>query len=118
MIDFEYYIGYTIASSVAAALTFIIWYDTNALPEYARALGFKLKDYEKSERLGIPFPDYLEIRCNNFITRLIACPICLAVWLQIGAYFLHKSFWVSLFSIYFSLILYFLFKIIMRKADG
>jgi hypothetical protein len=116
--EVSFFIFYLFISSVSVATVLLIWNDTNAFVEYARLLGFKMSGYEYDEKLGISYPDYLESKYNNFIVTLLACPICLSVWLNLGAYFIHKFGWVLVCGIYFSLIFYFLFKIIMKKSDG
>ena len=109
---------HALAASVAAALVLIIWFDTTAFVEYGRLIGFKFEKYKSNEEIGIPFTDWLEIEYDYFCVRLICCPICLAIWLQIAGYFIHKSVWTAIFGAYFSLIFYFAFKIITRRADS
>lgn len=116
MIAFEILFN-SLLASVSAALILVIWFDTNAFVEYGRLLGFRFEAYKKNEELGVSFSDWLEVKYDNFITRLIACPICSAVWIQVGGYFIFESIWVLSLGTFFSLIFYFLFKIMMKKAD-
>lgn len=111
------FVFYLFISSVSIATLLLVWFDTNAFVEYARLLSFKMKGYEFDEQAGISFPDYLRVKYDNFITSLIACPICLSVWLNLGAYFAHKFVFVSVCGVYISLIFYFLLKIMMKKSD-
>ncbi len=115
LLTFAYYL---FVYSIVVATILIIWNDTNAFVEYARLLGFEMKTYESDEGLGISYPDHLQVKYNNFITTLLSCPICLACWLNIGAYFIHEFKFVAICGVYISLIFYFLFKIIMKKSDG
>ena len=101
---------YAFIASVAAALVLIIWFDSNTFVEYGRLIGFKFEKYKPNEEIGIPFTDWLEIEYDYFCVRLICCPICLAIWLQIVGCFIHKSFWVAVLGAYFSLIFYDLFQ--------
>ena len=105
-------------ASLAIAFILIIWFDTNAFVEYARIFGVKLKDYEKLEATGMLFVDWLPIKYDNFLARLITCPICLATWLAIiAAYFFCKNVYSFFIMFYMSLMAYFLFKILMKKSD-
>jgi hypothetical protein len=111
------FVFYLFISSISVATFLLVWFDTNAFVEYARLLGFKMKSYEFDEQTGISFPDYLQVKYDNFIVTLLACPICLSVWLNLGAYFAHKFVFVSVCGVYMSLIFYFVLKITMKKSD-
>ena len=96
-----YLIGDSLFVSLMIAFALVVWFETNAFVEYARLFGFKLEKYKKSEELGILFVDWLPIKRDSFLVRLITCPICLATWLSaIGAYFFCKNVY-SFFIIFY-----------------
>ena len=106
---------------ISLAITFILiaWFETNVVVEYARVFGASLEGYKKSEEMGLSFVDWLSIKYDNFLVRLITCPICLATWLSMaGAYFFCKNVHCFFIMFYMSLMAYFLFKIAMKKADS
>lgn len=109
---------YLFISSSTIAGVLLIWMNTNAFVEYARLFGFKMEGYKNDEDLGISYPDYLQVKYNNFIVKLLACPICLSVWFNLAAYFIHGYTWISISGVYVSLIFYFFLKMIMKKSDG
>ncbi len=63
-----------------------VWFDTDAFTEYAALFRLKFTKYEdffkfRKERLAaIDYHSFLLMRHSNFFTRLITCPLCLAVW--------------------------------------
>ena len=65
----------------------IIWFKTDAFLEYALLFRlsklFKIDKYDKEYKNDFTL-DYLTFLAkeynNNFIVKLISCPICLAVW--------------------------------------
>lgn len=77
------------------AVVLLIWFETNAFIEYAHLLASKypslldklhLKDYDMvSTASPISYPDYLTEYHNNFLTRLLSCPICVSI--QMGLFF-------------------------------
>jgi len=105
---------------VSSGITFIliIWFETNAFVEYARIFGARLEGYKKLEGAGMPFVDWLAMKYDNFLVRLITCPICLATWLSaVSAYFFCKNGYSLFMMFYMSLMAYFLFKTLMKKSD-
>ena len=96
----------------------IIWNDTNAFVEYARTfLGVKFEDYKIQESVGINYCDFLEIKYpDNFLVKLISCPICLTTWLSAGAAFYLENLLVFFLIFYLSLFFYFKFKKFMRES--
>lgn len=69
------------------ALLLLVWFRTNAVVEYLELLclgGRFLKDFkEKSSREGLDFKGYILLYKNCFLVRLLCCPICLGVWVNI-----------------------------------
>ena len=114
-----YLIGDSLFVSLMIVFVLVAWFETNAFVEYARIFGARLEGYKKLEETGILFVDWLPIKYDNFLVRLITCPICLVTWLSIvGAYFFCKNVHSFFIIFYMSLMAYFLFKIAMKKADS
>lgn len=66
------------------------WFKSEAIIEWASLLGlskfiqkeeFYSKQYENLP-LGLNYPTFLKLKYNNFITRLISCPLCLTMWIS------------------------------------
>ena len=73
------------------AVLLIVWFKTNAFIEYVEVfrLGklFSLSLFEEKRQNhpnGLTYLNYLLIYRNSFITRLISCPICLCIWLNVA----------------------------------
>tara|TARA_B100000214_G_scaffold195848_1_gene141728 strand:- start:124 stop:510 length:387 start_codon:yes stop_codon:yes gene_type:complete len=121
---YDIYLQALFGCSFFVTFLLIIWNQTNAVVEYARLIGIKFEEYKNEEMLGISFPDYLLSRYkDNFIVRLICCPICLCTWLSaiVVLCFFHEysftwsEFLVSFLSVfYFSMVKYFVFKFLMK----
>ena len=86
--------------------------------EYARTfLGVKFEDYKIQESVGINYSDFLEVKYpDNFLVKLISCPICLTTWLSAGAAFYLENLLVFFLIFYLSLFFYFKFKKFMRES--
>jgi hypothetical protein len=78
-----------------------VWLDTDGVIEWAKTFHlkfFKYQEYNEFKKTPYPLKDYgnfLLMKYNNFFTRLITCPYCLAVWLNIIAI----GFWGHLANI-------------------
>lgn len=83
------------------ALILLMWFRTDAWVEYCKL--FKLdslsfyKDYDEkySRDVSLTYHSYLRRYHNCFFVRLITCPICLAIWLGIIAFFFQSFVMVS-----------------------
>ena len=98
----------------------IIWFETDAFYEYLNLFSFgkALKEYKvQKEKFGVSLPGYLLTKKNCFISRLLECPICLCVWLNLGFLIWHKEMFLFFGVFYLSLILYFLFNFLMKRQD-
>lgn len=69
-----------------------VWLHTEAFIEYGRLLGlgrlFKLDEFVIARTADMSTPEYhiyLNMKYNNFFTRLLACPFCLGFWIALGA---------------------------------
>lgn len=98
-------------------IALFIWFKTNAFLEYLRlidkAAGLITKekneiivDFDKQHELSpsIMFADYLNLKYDNFFGRLLSCPICLGVWINLTAtvtFFPIEYFFPSLVISYF-----------------
>lgn len=76
-----------IYSVFTVAFILIIWFNTDAIVEYvtlSRLNLFKVNDYliHKANDCSITYHAFLLSRYNNFLIRLITCPICLSMWLS------------------------------------
>ena len=101
----------------------IVWFETHAFVEYCRALKFgvkffKIDQYKEWQDRGLSYPDFLTVKDNTFFNRLIACAICLNVWLNLFFVFAHKSIYIFFGGFYLSLLMYFLLKLIIVKGDS
>ena len=99
-------------------LTLILWFKTDAFVEYVRLFGlskiFKVDTFDKEfeSNFELTYHSYLRMKHNNFFTRLITCPICLACWAILPILFI---FGVGQYSLYVVVILsiYYLFTKLM-----
>ena len=67
-----------------------IWFETSAFIEYAELFKLKFLKYKEYKEFKVAFPPYdyigfLLMKYDNFVTKLVTCPICLIVWLNIIA---------------------------------
>jgi hypothetical protein len=69
----------------------MVWFDSTAFEEYAEMLcvdGYLgIKGFKKAQKLdlALTFHNYLLLKHNCFLVRLITCQFCATVWLSIGA---------------------------------
>jgi hypothetical protein len=75
-------------SSLIATIL-LVWFKSNAFVEYGKLLGLgrwlKLKEYEEkrlSESFELSYPLFLRMTYDNFIFKLITCPLCISLWLS------------------------------------
>ena len=107
------------------ACALYIWHDTDTFVEYMSLFGlgnfFGIKKFKEERELNpmMDYESYLLINHNSFLIRLITCPICLSVWLNLLAFAVHhrnvEMFFVSLWLPWLA---YFSIKLIITKADG
>ena len=105
-----------------AVAILIVWFETHAFVEYCKALKFgvkyfKIDEYKRWQEKGMAYPDFLAVKDNTFFNRLISCPICLNVWLNLLFVFSHKSAYIFFEGFYLSLLMYFLLKLVIVKGD-
>lgn len=86
----------------------IVWFDTDAFVEYVKLLRigkyFDIEEYEKRNSLAggviTEYYEFLDLKYSNFLTKLLACPICTSFWLTI--YFGTLSGNYQSFPLYFT----------------
>lgn len=87
-------IGILIACIIAVVL--IVWLKTDGIIEWAKIFGlkkllkideyydYKIEQYLNSEHpMEVSYPLFLKMTNNNFLTRLLSCPLCLGFWLSV-----------------------------------
>lgn len=113
------------------SMLLFLWNHTNFFVEYCNLLGFdalfKVRNYEQYKEEAstgltggnpdIDYLNYLLIKHDSFFVRLITCPICLAVWMNIIAGIYVENFKVFVINLWLSLFLYFIIKLVMKKSD-
>lgn len=99
-----------ILSSLISTLL-LVWFKSDAFVEYGKLLGLnrllELDKYEEkrsSESFELTYPMFLRITHDNFIFKLITCPLCISFWLSlilclsfVNFYFIPVVYIVSLF---------------------
>jgi hypothetical protein len=83
-----------------AVVLLYIWFETDGVVEWARALRLKFTKFDeffeeqRKSRVTLTYPDFLLAKYNSFWIRLITCPVCLGVWVNIvGMVIFYK--WVG-----------------------
>ena len=101
------------------AFILIIWLKTEAFVEYARLFGLsKLLEIDKFDdrtTYELTYPAFLLVNHDNFLTRLISCPICLGVWLNILVCLFLRDFNFFFIKTVASFLLYFIVGVSIRK---
>jgi len=90
-------------------LIMIVWFKTDAFVEYFSYLK-SVKEYKnkKMEDFELTFHTFLLKNHNGFIIRLITCPICLAIWLNIPILWIYLNIGTYAICTLITLILYYL----------
>jgi hypothetical protein len=81
--------------SFLIAFTLLLLYKTNVIVEYLELFGVKLKEFEaKRLMFGANYTifEHLAAKYPCFLTRLLACPVCLSTWLGMGAFFFYAPY--------------------------
>tara|TARA_B100000287_G_C20246753_1_gene628401 strand:+ start:160 stop:543 length:384 start_codon:yes stop_codon:yes gene_type:complete len=72
--------------ATCSAYLLFIWFQTNAVLEYAKLLKleglFYIKEYEESLEIApdITYAFFLLAHKDSFVNRLLSCPFCLGTW--------------------------------------
>ena len=74
-----------------------IYFETNAFVSWAKFLKLKFLKYDEYEEksqimTGLKYTDFILMKSNNFFIKLVSCPECLAVWINIILFiFFHQG---------------------------
>lgn len=88
----------------SSAYFLFIWFETNAVIEYAKIFRldflFYTKEYEESLELApdLPYSLFIVAHKDTFINRILSCPFCLCTWMMI--YFGFMFFLVLGFKVF------------------
>jgi len=111
-------------SSIVSVVLIYLLLETDALYEYLKL--FRITKILKIEKPYLEFKvkfeyfnflKYLLIHKNNFITRLVNCPICLSIWINVIFYLITGFSFYVFYSIYITWVLYFFIKILVKHLD-
>lgn len=104
-----------------------IWFETEGVIEWGKLLRLKFLKYEqfaeakKSNFKNLTYTDFLLFKYNNFFTRLVTCPYCLSVCLNIlGTIAFYKplgGFLCLGLNIIFTWLSYFGLKYVLKKLN-
>lgn len=115
-------ISFHILLCFVSAFFLFIWFETEAVLEYAKLFRldslFFTKEYEEAKKTieDLTYPSYLEIYQKNFINKILSCAYCLCTWVIIYLNFmLSFKFGLSTFKFFgldwfFTLCIYFSFS--------
>tara|TARA_Y100000004_G_C8896450_1_gene404367 strand:+ start:537 stop:911 length:375 start_codon:yes stop_codon:yes gene_type:complete len=115
-------ISFHILLCFVSAFFLFIWFETEAVLEYAKLFRldslFFTKEYEEAKKTieDLTYPSYLEIYQKNFINKILSCVYCLCTWVIIYLNFmLSFEFGLSTFKFFgldwfFTLCIYFSFN--------
>jgi hypothetical protein len=71
-------------------LIMLVWFKSEAIVDWGCLFGLywilKTSEYYQMKLDSIPaelnYPMFLRYKYNNFVTRMLACPLCLCIWLS------------------------------------
>lgn len=74
---------------IAASL--LVWFNSDALIDWGNLFGLYdillIKEFYDFRMqmlpLSVNYPTFLKNKYNNFLTKLLACPVCLSAWIAI-----------------------------------
>ena len=111
-----------IVSIVVSVL--VLWFNTHFFIEYTGLLRLhsrlKITDWKKAVETDLATPPYimwLNMKYNNFWTRLIVCPFCVGFWLVLSTclYFEYYNVPLAYLSVLF---VYFSFETLLKYSGG
>lgn len=75
-------------SVVWVVLFLYIYFETDALSNWAKFLKLKFLKYEEYEEkskimIGLKYTDFILMKWDGFFAKLFSCPECLCVWINI-----------------------------------
>ena len=104
------------------SLIMLIWLKTEAFHEYCKLFRFKKIFYteeysmfaEATPEMG--YIEYLQVQYDCFFIRLVSCPICLGLWLNIILSLLLWNFDLFFVKVGLSFLLYFTTVFFIKKS--
>jgi hypothetical protein len=109
---------------IAFACILYIWHNTDVFVEYMSLFKmdkfFHIRVYKKEQEMNpmIDYETFLLTNHNSFFIRLITCPICVSVWLNLFACAIHKNLELFFILLWLTWLFYFGIKFIITKSDG
>ena len=102
------------------AFIILFWLKTEAVLEYAKLFGlssvFKVEDFQQREISELSYPQFLLVNYDNFITRLVNCPICLGFWLNVILCVHHEDFSFFFVKNILTILIYSITCVIIKKV--
>ncbi len=106
--------------SFLTAFILLLLYKTNVIVEYLELIGIKLKEYELNRLKfgpGYGIFEHLAAKYPCFLTRLLACPVCLSTWLGMGAFLFYAPYKVPMVII-MGLAVYWLLLVLKKYGEN
>lgn len=110
-------------SSFIVCFVLNVWFNSNAFVEYSRYfnLGFYFYTYDYEKKLeqnpDLTYIDYLRVYHDSFYIRLITCPLCLSIWLNVLTCLFFTNFSLFFLNAWLSLILFYSLSIFIKKYN-
>ena len=104
------------------SLIMLVWFNTDAFHEYCKGFRFKKLFYTKEYSVfaqatpEMSYIEYLQVQYDSFSIRLISCPICLGIWLNIILSLLLWNFDLFFVKVGLSFLLYFITVFFIKKS--
>ena len=109
-------------SFLASSILFFM-YKTDVFVSYVALFRldkpFKLKEYYKHLELfsDDTYWEFLHFERNNFLTKLVSCPICISFWLNLGCYSVYQNLPALIVNVWLTLFLYFVLCVMLGKSN-
>jgi hypothetical protein len=109
---------------VAFACILYIWHNTEVFVEYLTLFRldnfFHIKKYKEKQETNsmIDYETFLLTNHNGFFVRLITCPICVSVWMNLFACAVHKNLEAFFLLLWLTWLFYFSIKLIINRSDA
>lgn len=80
----------TLFLSSIIALILLVWFNSDAIVDWGKLFGLsnflKIDEFYKMRATYVPaqfsYPVFLKNKYDNFFTKLIACKLCLSIWIS------------------------------------
>jgi hypothetical protein len=115
----------TLGKASTLAFFLIVWFDTDAFFEYIKTLRlhkygngiWQIPEYEDCIKNDpdLSYVEFLNVKHNNFFTRLLSCPLCLGFWVHIFISIVLGSFELFFVSLLLGYVVYFKFSKLLNK---